>query len=90
MTDKKHGTDKHVKGFNTWSHLVSMIFCQFADCVSLREISNGLQSANGNLNHLGRLPVRALSPILLIRTRNAPVRFPETAITPFGVISDSR
>lgn len=50
---KKHGTDKYAKGFNTWSHLVSMIFCQFADCVSLREISNGLRSANGNLNHLG-------------------------------------
>ena len=50
---KKHGTDKYAKGFNTWSHLVSMIFCQFADCVSLREISNGLHSANGNLNHLG-------------------------------------
>ena len=42
---RKHGTDKHAKGFNTWSHLVSMIFCQFADCVSLREISNGLHSA---------------------------------------------
>lgn len=52
---KKHGTDKHAKGFSTWSHLVSMIFCQFADCVSLREISNGLRSANGNLNHLGIL-----------------------------------
>ena len=50
---RKHGTDKHAKGFNTWSHLVNMIFCQFADCVSLREISNGLHSANGNLNHLG-------------------------------------
>lgn len=50
---KKHGTDKHSKGFNTWSHLVSMTFCQFADCVSLREISNGLQSAGGNLNRLG-------------------------------------
>lgn len=50
---RKHGTDKHAKGFNSWSHLVSMIFCQFADCVSLREISNGLHSANGNLNHLG-------------------------------------
>lgn len=50
---RKHGTDKHAKGFNSWSHLVSMIFSQFADCVSLREISNGLHSANGNLNHLG-------------------------------------
>lgn len=50
---KKHNTDKHAKGFNSWSHLVSMIFCQFANCVSLREISNGLKSATGNLNHLG-------------------------------------
>lgn len=50
---KKHGSDRHAKGFNSWSHLLSMIFCQFADCVSLREISNGLRSANGNLNHLG-------------------------------------
>lgn len=30
-----------------------MIFCQFAGCSSLREISNGLKSATGNLNHLG-------------------------------------
>lgn len=30
-----------------------MIFCQFVDYVPLREISNGLHSANGNLNHLG-------------------------------------
>ena len=50
---KKYRADAHAKGFNSWSHLVSMIFCQFADCVSLREISNGLHSANGNLNHLG-------------------------------------
>ena len=60
---KKHGTDKHSKGFNTWSHLVSMIFCQFADCVSLREISNGLHSANGNLNHLGILRAPSKSNI---------------------------
>ena len=32
-----------------------MIFCLFADCVSLREISNGLHSTNGNLNHSGIL-----------------------------------
>ena len=47
-----HGTDKHTKGFNTWSQLVSMIFCQFADYTSLREISSGLHSNNSNLNHL--------------------------------------
>ena len=46
-------TDKHHKGFNSWNHLVSMLFCQFAKSQSLRDISNGLRSATGNLNHLG-------------------------------------
>jgi hypothetical protein len=45
--------DKHQKGFGSWSHLVSMLFCQFAKSTSVRDISNGLRSATGNLNHLG-------------------------------------
>ncbi len=48
-----HRTDKHQKGYNSWTHLVSMLFCQFAKSTSLRDISNGLRSATGNLNHLG-------------------------------------
>lgn len=46
-------TDKHQKGYNSWTHLVSMLFCQFAKSQSVRDISNGLRSATGNLNHLG-------------------------------------
>lgn len=46
-------TDKHCKGYSTWTHLVSMLFCQFAKSQSVRDISNGLRSATGNLNHLG-------------------------------------
>lgn len=46
-------TDKHTKGFSSWNHLVSMLFCQFAKSQSVRDISNGLRSATGNLNHLG-------------------------------------
>ena len=30
-----------------------MVFCQFSGCDSVRDISNGLKSATGNLNHLG-------------------------------------
>jgi len=44
-----HQTDKHQKGFTSWSHLVTMLFCQFAKSQSLRDISNGLRSATGNL-----------------------------------------
>ena len=50
---KEHRSDKHNKGINSWTHLVSMIFCHFSKSNSLREISNGLKSATGNLNHLG-------------------------------------
>ena len=46
-------TDKHQKGYNSWTHLVAMLFCQFAKSQSVRDISNGLRSATGNLNHLG-------------------------------------
>ena len=46
-------TDKHCKGYTSWTHLVSMLFCQFAKSQSVRDISNGLRSATGNLNHLG-------------------------------------
>ena len=50
---KERETDKHQKGYNSWTHLVSMLFCQFAKSQSVRDISNGLRSATGNLNHLG-------------------------------------
>ena len=50
---KDKQTDKHCKGYNCWTHLVSMLFCQFAKSQSVRDISNGLRSATGNLNHLG-------------------------------------
>ena len=50
---KEKGTDKHHKGYNSWTHLVAMLFCQFAKSQSVRDISNGLRSATGNLNHLG-------------------------------------
>jgi len=50
---KTRQTDKHAKGFDSWTHLVSMLFCQFAKSQSVRDISNGLRSATGNLNHLG-------------------------------------
>lgn len=50
---EKYSTDKHNKGINSWTHLVTMLFCQFAKCQSIRETTNGLLSVLGNLNHLG-------------------------------------
>ncbi len=50
---REHQTDKYNKGCITWTHLVSMLFMQFSGVNSLRDISNGLRSATGNLSHLG-------------------------------------
>src|SRR5574338_724940 len=49
----KYQTDKHSKGIDSWTHLVSMLFCQFSKSNSLRDIHYGLNSATGNLNHYG-------------------------------------
>lgn len=46
----EHQTDKHEKGINSWTHLVTMLFCQFSKLNSLREVCHGLKSASGNLN----------------------------------------
>src|SRR5437867_13086231 len=50
---KKHESDKHSKVINSWTHFVSMLFCHLAKANSIREITKGLISLEGNLNHLG-------------------------------------
>jgi hypothetical protein len=50
---RQYDTDKYNKGITSWTHLISMLFMQLAGATSLRDISNGLRSATGNLNHLG-------------------------------------
>lgn len=49
----KNRSDRHAKGFSSWDQLVAMLFCQFAQSKSLREISDGLAVTGGKLNHLG-------------------------------------
>ena len=50
---EKYQTDKHSKGINSWTHLTAMLFCHLSKAQSIREITNGLLSVSGNLNHLG-------------------------------------
>lgn len=49
----KHGGDARAKGFTCWTQFVSMMFCQLGRAQSLREITDGLRSAEGKLVHLG-------------------------------------
>jgi hypothetical protein len=50
---KQTQSERHARGFTSWSHLVAMLFCQLGRANSLREIEQGLASCEGKLNHLG-------------------------------------
>jgi hypothetical protein len=50
---KKHGAERHAKGFTCWAQFVAMTFCHLARADSLREICNGLACCLGKLTHLG-------------------------------------
>jgi len=50
---RQTSAERHSKGFTSWDQCVAMLFCQFAQSKSLREISDGLAVTCGKLNHLG-------------------------------------
>jgi hypothetical protein len=58
---KKHGAERHAKGFACWDQFVAMLFCHLARADSLREICGGLSCCLGKLAHLGmgRAPKRS-------------------------------
>lgn len=49
----EYKVERNTKGFSSWDQYVAMLFCQFAQAKSLREISDGLAVTGGKLNHLG-------------------------------------
>lgn len=50
---KKFGTDKGASKIDTLTHLLALLFCEIADCQSLRDIFKGLTGMGASLNHLG-------------------------------------
>ena len=50
---RKHGGERHARGFTCWDQLVAMLFCHLGRAQSLREICGGLALAEGKLSHLG-------------------------------------
>lgn len=49
----KHQSDRYVKRFMSYDHLVTMLYCCFARCESIREVIIGLEVGNTKLSHLG-------------------------------------
>ena len=48
-----HNSDKYVKSFMTFDHLVTMLYSSLMGCQSLRELTTGLQLSANRLQHLG-------------------------------------
>jgi hypothetical protein len=53
--------DYYVKKFKTKDHLISMLFCAFAKCTSLREVSGAMLGLSGKTKHfqLDQIPKRS-------------------------------
>jgi len=54
-------SDHYVKRFRTKDHLISMLFCSFAKCASLREVSGAMLGLSGKTKHfqLQHIPRRS-------------------------------
>lgn len=50
---EKHQSDKHCKGFDSWSHLLAMIYAQLSGARSLREMETGYNAQVHHHYHLG-------------------------------------
>ena len=56
-----HQSDRYVKKFKAKDHLISMLFCAFAKCTSLREVSGAMLGLSGKTKHfqLNHIPKRS-------------------------------
>ncbi len=58
---KEFRSDYRIKKFDTHDHLISMLFCTFAQCTSLREVSGAMLGLKGKTKHfyLKHIPFRS-------------------------------
>jgi hypothetical protein len=58
---KKFDSDRYVKRFKSKDHLISMLFCSFAKCNSLREVSGAMLGLSGKTEsfQLSHIPKRS-------------------------------
>lgn len=56
-----HRSDRYTKRLTTKDHLISMLFCSFAKCTSLREVSGAMLGLSGKTKHfqLNHIPKRS-------------------------------
>ena len=87
-------SDRYVKKFKTKDHLISMLFCSFAKCSSLREVSGAMLGLSGKTKHfqLNHIPKKStLSDANKRRDANVFGNIYNELLKKYGhLISDSR
>lgn len=63
QTAKQCQSDYYTKKFDTYSHLITMLFVVFRQCTSLREVEMGMSICHNKLKHLGISYVPARSTL---------------------------
>lgn len=58
---KTVNSNRYVKKFTTKDHLINMLFCSFAKCTSLREVSGAMLGLSGKTKHfqLNHIPKKS-------------------------------
>src|SRR5450759_3277498 len=81
---RKHGAERHARGFSSWGQFIAMLFCQLGHAKSLREICGGLAASEGKLRHLG-LPAAPARSTLAYANEHRPWQLPSvpTSLRPF-------
>jgi len=90
----KFQTNHYYKRFMTWDHLVSMLYCSFQRCSSLRELMSGLLANYNKLEHLGLKSIPRRSTLADANSRRNPEFFEELYhklfLHLYGISPDSR
>jgi len=74
---RKHGAERHARGFSSWGQFIAMLFCQLGHAKSLREICGGLAASEGKLRHLG-LPAAPARSTLAYANEHRPWQLCQT------------
>jgi len=84
----QHEGDRYVKTFDSWSHLMTLIFAQLAGVSSLRELEAAWNAQGSAHYHLGAQPVHR-STLSGANNRRPPAIFAETFTRLTGLASRS-
>lgn len=71
----EHKTDRYCKKFDTYHHLLTMLYACFQKCTSLREVTTGLQASQGRLQSLNMRYIPAKSTLAEANERRSPEVF---------------